>query len=174
MPSSLRRRQRALRTRHGRTPPPPRMLTAALARARALAATPTDMDAAMSALRRAKQQLHLTLAIADLARAWPLERVTGALTDFAESSRQAAFTTVAYAATRAGQLVMASPDGPNGPVPGATFIAMGKMGAGELNYSSDIDFSVFFDADLLAQNGAREPRVAAVRLVPSAGVKAGE
>jgi glutamate-ammonia-ligase adenylyltransferase len=42
-------------------------------------------------------------------------------------------------------------------------IAMGKMGAGELNYSSDIDFSVFFDAQKLARSNAREPRVAAVR-----------
>ena len=42
---------------------------------------------------------------------------------------------------------------------------MGKMGAGELNYSSDIDFSVFFDPEQLAAAGAREPRVAAVRLV---------
>src|SRR5262249_49796168 len=44
-------------------------------------------------------------------------------------------------------------------------IAMGKMGAGELNYSSDIDFSAFFDAEGLASANAREPRVTAVRLV---------
>ncbi len=50
-------------------------------------------------------------------------------------------------------------------MPGFALIAMGKMGAGELNYSSDIDFSVFFDSELLASANAREPRVAAVRLV---------
>ena len=32
------------------------------------------------------------------------------------------------------------------PVPGFALIAMGKMGAGELNYSSDIDLIVLYDA----------------------------
>jgi len=35
----------------------------------------------------------------------------------------------------------------NNPVPGLFIVAMGKHGAGELNYSSDIDFTVFYDPE---------------------------
>jgi len=36
------------------------------------------------------------------------------------------------------------------PVPGLFILAMGKYGAGELNYSSDIDFCVFYDPEIIA------------------------
>ncbi|HET6970773.1 MAG TPA: bifunctional [glutamine synthetase] adenylyltransferase/[glutamine synthetase]-adenylyl-L-tyrosine phosphorylase, partial [Phenylobacterium sp.] len=57
-------------------------------------------------------------------------------------------------------------DGAAGPVPGLFCIAMGKHGAFELNYSSDIDVSVFFDPDLLAPALAEgvETQAFAVRL----------
>ena len=41
----------------------------------------------MPRLRIAKDRVHLASAIADLSRAWPLERVTGAITDFADGNR---------------------------------------------------------------------------------------
>ena len=117
----------------------------------------------MRILRRAKDAVHLATAIADIARAWPLDRVTGAITAFADASLRAALALAACDRAAAGDLIVHS--GEDGPVPGFALIAMGKMGAGELNYSSDIDFSVFFDAQTLSVTEAREPRVAAVRLV---------
>jgi len=45
------------------------------------------------------------------------------------------------------------------PVPGLFVLAMGKYGAGELNYSSDIDFCVFYDPDIIVlPNMARAER----------------
>ncbi|MES1200399.1 MAG: bifunctional [glutamine synthetase] adenylyltransferase/[glutamine synthetase]-adenylyl-L-tyrosine phosphorylase [Pseudomonadota bacterium] len=139
-----------------------RLQADALATADAIAAEPPDMETGMAALRRAKQAVHLGVAIADLARAWPLDRVTGALTDFADASLRAALALAAREMARRGDI--APPEtGPHGPVTGFALIAMGKMGAHELNYSSDIDFSIFFDASVM--RSVREPRVAAVRLV---------
>jgi glutamate-ammonia-ligase adenylyltransferase len=144
---------------------PDRLLQSAVAAADAIAEAPPPIDEAMRVLRQAKDAVHLAAALADLARAWPLARVTGALTDFADASLRAAVALAANESAKRGDIVMASTKAANGPAPGIALIAMGKMGAGELNYSSDIDFSVFFDAERLAAAGAREPRVAAVRLV---------
>jgi glutamate-ammonia-ligase adenylyltransferase len=142
---------------------PERLLAQALADANAIAADPPAMEEAMPALRRAKDALHLAVAVADLARVWPLARVTGALTDFADASLRAALAVAAKERAASGDIVAGS--GAHGPVPGLALIAMGKMGAGELNYSSDIDVSVFFSPEALSVTQAREPRVAAVRLV---------
>jgi glutamate-ammonia-ligase adenylyltransferase len=119
----------------------------------------------MRTLRRAKDAVHLAAAMADLARAWPLHRVTRALTDFADAALRAALALAAKERAAAGDIIVSEAGGESGPAPGFALIAMGKMGAGELNYSSDIDFSVFFAPDLLSVTQAREPRVAAVRLV---------
>ncbi|MBI3437816.1 MAG: bifunctional [glutamine synthetase] adenylyltransferase/[glutamine synthetase]-adenylyl-L-tyrosine phosphorylase [Proteobacteria bacterium] len=140
---------------------PQRMVDAAIASADAIACDPPAIEEAMQRLRTAKDQVHLATAIADLSGAWALERVTGAITDFADAALRAAVSVAASELARRGEIVLAE----NLRVPGFALIAMGKMGARELNYSSDIDFSVFFDAELLTSAGAREPRVAAVRLV---------
>ncbi len=144
---------------------PARLLRDGLAAAESIAAAPPPLEEGMYKLRRAKDAVHLATAIADLARAWPLAQVTGALTDFADAALRASLALAASECARRGDLTLADFASDTGPVPGFTLIAMGKMGAGELNYSSDIDFSVFFDSDKLAAAGAREPRVAAVRLV---------
>ena len=69
---------------------PERLLREAIAQADTIAAEPPDIAAAMHQLRRAKDATHLATAIADLGQAWPLERVTGALTAFADASLRAA------------------------------------------------------------------------------------
>lgn len=144
---------------------PERLLAQAMATATEIAADPPSMEEGMQRLRRAKDAVHLATAMADLARAWPLHRITGALTDFADAALRAALALGAKERAARGELTPAAWDDANGPVPGFALIAMGKMGAGELNYSSDIDFSVFFDAEALRIANAQEPRVAAVRLV---------
>jgi [glutamine synthetase] adenylyltransferase / [glutamine synthetase]-adenylyl-L-tyrosine phosphorylase len=137
---------------------PERMLREALDVAANIAAAPPPMEDGMRALRRAKDSVHLAAALADLSRAWPLHKVTGALTDFADASLRAAVAMGARERSERGQVTLNE----EGSVPGFALVAMGKMGAGELNYSSDIDFSVFFDPQLFP---AQEPRVAALRLV---------
>lgn len=138
---------------------PARLLAHALAEAAFIAADPPAIDEAMQRLRRAKDAVHLAVAIADLARVWPLDRVTGAITEFADASLQAAVAVAVREARARGDLAQ------DAGALGFALIAMGKMGAHELNYSSDIDVSVFFDADLLPVGKGREARVVAVRMV---------
>ncbi|MET0181487.1 MAG: bifunctional [glutamine synthetase] adenylyltransferase/[glutamine synthetase]-adenylyl-L-tyrosine phosphorylase, partial [Caulobacterales bacterium] len=142
---------------------PQRLLDQAMTQAAAIAAEPPQLEEGMRLLRRAKDAVHLGLAMADLARAWPLEKITQSLSDFADASLQASLALASRQLIERGDLQISA--GARGPVPGMALIAMGKMGAGELNYSSDIDFSVFYDPDILPISERREPSVVAVRLV---------
>jgi [glutamine synthetase] adenylyltransferase / [glutamine synthetase]-adenylyl-L-tyrosine phosphorylase len=120
--------------------------------------------ALMSALRGAKRQAALSIALADIAGIWPLENVTGALSRFADQCvraavrfllRQAAAHT-ALAETPAEELESTT---------GLIVLAMGKYGALELNYSSDIDLIVFYDSDRFPFRKRGDPRAAAVDIV---------
>jgi glutamate-ammonia-ligase adenylyltransferase len=117
---------------------------------RTVAVADLTPDAAQASLRLLKQELHLLTALADLGGAWDLDQVTGALTRFADASVVAALTSAARGELESGRLIRLGV-GERGPVPGWFCIAMGKQGAFELNYSSDIDVSVFFDPDALAE-----------------------
>ncbi|WP_299692407.1 glutamine-synthetase adenylyltransferase [uncultured Tateyamaria sp.] len=90
-----------------------------------------------SALRQSKRRVALLTALADLGGAWPLEKVTGALTDLADMACDVALTAALEVQRKRGKL-------PAGDV-GLFVLAMGKMGAGELNYSSDVDLICLFD-----------------------------
>lgn len=96
------------------------------------------------ALRQGKRRIALLTALADLGGAWPLARVTGALTDFADAACQAALRAGLAQQIKRGKLpgkTAADLDD----AAGMCVLAMGKMGAGELNYSSDIDLICLFD-----------------------------
>ncbi|HEX3886294.1 MAG TPA: bifunctional [glutamine synthetase] adenylyltransferase/[glutamine synthetase]-adenylyl-L-tyrosine phosphorylase [Phenylobacterium sp.] len=131
--------------------------------ARSAAAAALDAETAPAALRRLKAELHLLTALCDLGGVWDLDQVTGALTRFADAAVVAALTVAARGELEAGRLTRLG-EGPEGPVPGWFCIAMGKQGAFELNYSSDIDVSVFFDPDRLPLAPGVEAQAFAVRL----------
>ena len=114
-------------------------------------------------LRELKAETHLLTALADLAGVWDLDAVTRALTLFADAALRVALAEAARGEIERGRLRPAA-GGEAGPVPGLFCIAMGKYGAFELNYSSDIDFSVFFDPDALPVAQGVEPQALAVRL----------
>ncbi|WP_067732295.1 glutamine-synthetase adenylyltransferase, partial [Novosphingobium naphthalenivorans] len=122
---------------------------AALAWARAAGAGAPDTGAA---LRREKAALSLALAIGDLAGAFPLLKVTGELSAFADRSLDAA---IAEGIRRRA---------PGSEPAGFLALALGKHGAGELNYSSDIDPILLFDPDLLPRRERDEPGEAAQRV----------
>jgi len=140
---------------------PQARLEAILGRTREAAAL--DLAAATIALRTLKAELHLLTALADLGGAWDLDAVTGALTRFADAAVASALTVAARGEVEAGRLTRLG-EGAHGPVPGWFCIAMGKQGAFELNYSSDIDVSVFFDPDTMPLAAGIEPQAFAVRL----------
>ncbi|MDO1558138.1 bifunctional [glutamine synthetase] adenylyltransferase/[glutamine synthetase]-adenylyl-L-tyrosine phosphorylase [Brevundimonas sp. 2R-24] len=106
-----------------------------------------DQEGAEGLLRRGKAGLHLLTALCDLGGVWSLDQVTGALTAYADAACQTAMAVIAAEAIARGKLK--PPDDPTVPIPGLFGLAMGKMGAGELNYSSDIDVSIFFDPETL-------------------------
>ena len=99
--------------------------------------------AAMAPLRRARDDVALLVALADLGGAWPFEPVVEALTRFADRAVDVALDVLLREAETAGRLLPG--DGPPGAGCGLAVLAMGKGGAGELNYSSDIDLVVFYD-----------------------------
>lgn len=95
-------------------------------------------------LRRCKRRIALVTGLADLAGAWDLARVTGTLTRFANASVDASIKALVGAEIARGKL----PGMGEGDIAGAAgmfALAMGKQGAGELNYSSDIDLICLFD-----------------------------
>jgi glutamate-ammonia-ligase adenylyltransferase len=97
-----------------------------------------------AALRRARRQVALTVALADIGGAWGLDRVTGALSFFAEAALRLAVDHLLLAAAARRELTLASLAEP-GPGSGFIVLGMGKLGARELNYSSDIDLVLIYD-----------------------------
>ncbi len=126
-------------------------LDCALAETVAAGALQGPLDAPMKAMRRAKEAAHLVIAAADLAGLWPLDDVVERLTRLADASVASALelaTRAAWASSKLGE------QKDSGDLPGLFLLAMGKMGARELNYSSDIDLIVLFDLDVLPVEGS--------------------
>jgi len=99
-------------------------------------------------LRIAKRRIALTIALADIWHVWDLERVTGALSEFARRAiSHAARHAIAEAAAAGAFRLANTDDAERGS--GYVILAMGKLGAGELNYSSDIDLITLFDRDII-------------------------
>nr|RDS96517.1 glutamine-synthetase adenylyltransferase [Cereibacter sphaeroides f. sp. denitrificans] len=95
-------------------------------------------------LRIAKRRTALLTALADLGGVWPLEAVTSALTRLADRATDLALKRLVADEIRRGKLPGATPEDAE-TAGGMVALAMGKMGAGELNYSSDIDLVCLFD-----------------------------
>ncbi len=108
----------------------------------------TDETQLMRALRIAKRRLALTAALADIAGQWTLYQVTEALSDFADASADAAAGFVIRRAAERGAFKLKHPDDPQRGS-GFIVIGMGKLGARELNYSSDIDLICLYDTDVI-------------------------
>jgi glutamate-ammonia-ligase adenylyltransferase len=117
----------------------------------------------MRELRIAKRRAHLTIAIADIVRAWPLKRITRALSDFADAAVAAAAACLLREAANVGELELPQPGNPVGES-GLVILGLGKLGARELNYSSDIDLIVLFDLDRVRYRGRKTARECFVKL----------
>ena len=119
-------------------------------------------DSLAGALRTAKRRTALLLGLADLAGVWPLEEITGRLTEFADLACDLALKAALGAEIRRGKLPgMTEADIATGA--GMVVFAMGKMGANELNYSSDIDLICLFDETRYTRDEFHEARASLVR-----------
>lgn len=103
------------------------------------------------ALRRERLALAAALAVGDLAGAFPLAQVVEELTGFADRALDRAIRTAI-----AERCDAQSADG-------FIALALGKQGAGELNYSSDIDPILLFDRETLPRRASDDPGEAAQR-----------
>ncbi len=116
----------------------------------ALARAADPEQPAASRLRRARGDVALIIALADLAGLWPLETVTGALSRFADCAIHIAIGEA-----------LAERDAPNR---GMVALALGKLGSHELNYSSDVDLIILHDPDVIPVRSHEDPAEAAVRI----------
>jgi glutamate-ammonia-ligase adenylyltransferase len=111
-----------------------------------LAAPARSTSELMTRLRVAKRRAALAIGLADMCGRWDLERVTSALSDFADAALSAAVTHL-YPA-QSGYIVL----------------GLGKLGGRELNYSSDIDLIVLYDPERIVEAAREDPSTFFVRL----------
>ncbi|MEM8702132.1 MAG: bifunctional [glutamine synthetase] adenylyltransferase/[glutamine synthetase]-adenylyl-L-tyrosine phosphorylase [Pseudomonadota bacterium] len=122
-----------------------------------------DEASIMRQLRRLKQDLALTLGLADIGGAIELDQVTRALAGFADAALNAGIRFCLDDLARRNKF---APCDSNAPETGSGLIvlAMGKHGANELNYSSDIDLIVLYDPEKTPMTGGAEAPVEFVRM----------
>jgi glutamate-ammonia-ligase adenylyltransferase len=131
--------------------PLPPQLEAAVVEARAAfragpdGMLPTESEV-MARLRRAKRKLAFLTALADLARIFTARDTTAWLTAIADASVAAAIDHLLLTGHETGKLTLKDRDKP-AEGSGLIVLGMGKHGARELNYSSDIDLVIFYDPD---------------------------
>ena len=115
-----------------------------------------DLATAKKALRDYKNAVALLTALADLGGVWPVMTVTRVFSQAADAAVSAAVRFLFRAAVAKGVWLSGDLETPDLETPdletpdqdsGYFVLAMGKHGAFELNYSSDIDLIVFFDRD---------------------------
>ncbi|MEE9388357.1 MAG: bifunctional [glutamine synthetase] adenylyltransferase/[glutamine synthetase]-adenylyl-L-tyrosine phosphorylase [Paracoccaceae bacterium] len=120
-------------------------------------------NALVTGLRQAKGKVALLTGLADLAGVWDLGQVTTALTDFADLAVDRGVQTLVAAEIDRGKLPgMGENDKKT--AAGMTVLAMGKMGAHELNYSSDIDLICLFDETRFEPDDYAEARKTFIRV----------
>ncbi len=115
------------------------------------AAKRVDESDAATALRRERLGLAVVLAIGDLAGAFDLDKVMRELSTFADRALDSALNAA---------MLRRVPDAEQA---GMIGLALGKHGAGELNYSSDIDPILLYDPATLPRRERDEPGEAAQR-----------
>ena len=113
-------------------------------------------------LRRAKRRVALLTALCDLAGVWSLEQVTLALSRLADKATHAAIKCHVGQEIRR-QKIPGLTQEDVAECGGMVALAMGKHGANELNYSSDIDLICLFDETRFDRGDQMDARAAFIR-----------
>ena len=119
-------------------------------------------DRMMSGLRHAKRRAALLIGIADITEAWPLEKVMAALSDFADRALALATRHMIRDLAARGVFELRNSDDPERDS-GYVVLALGKLGARELNYSSDVDLIVLFDPEKIETDSPEKIQAELVR-----------
>jgi glutamate-ammonia-ligase adenylyltransferase len=142
---------------------PEQSLADCLAQLMAICDEASSEAAIMRALRRAKQETALLIALADLGGVWDIVEVTQALSQAADVFIGCALRFVLREIHDAGRMKLEDRSKPETGC-GLVVLALGKLGANELNYSSDVDLVVLFDPACPALAEKVEPAPLFVRL----------
>jgi [glutamine synthetase] adenylyltransferase / [glutamine synthetase]-adenylyl-L-tyrosine phosphorylase len=105
----------------------------------------------MRTLRQIKRRAALIIGLADILGHWGVASVTDALTSLAEQAVGRAIDVLLQRAINRGDLTIAPTERPS-EASGFIILGMGKLGARELNYSSDIDLILLYDDDRLTSS----------------------
>ena len=109
----------------------------------------TSQTECMMFLRLQKKRSVLIIALCDIMGHYPVYDITQMLSQIADSFITVAFENACYEWVKRGKL---PPEACNIHENSGFFVcAMGKLGAFELNFSSDVDICVFFDNDALTK-----------------------
>ena len=133
----------------------------------------------MRLLRRTRNAIALHIALMDCGGVWGLEQVVQTLTQTADCAVQVALDIALEAEVKAGRLKEHPSPALSNPLfrkgrgelqsksatSGITIVAMGKHGAGELNYSSDIDLIALFDPSQMPVAQGQEPQLIAIKII---------
>ena len=122
-----------------------------------------DFAEASHLLRVFKGDIALLVALCDIGRVWGCEEVTRSLTVAADQAVKSAINFLLREGTNQGKLCPVEPKSPS-IQSGLIVLAMGKHGAFELNYSSDIDLVIFYDRETAPLADGVEPSTFFVRL----------
>ncbi len=125
---------------------PDKCFEATLAEARKQLGRPVETLALMKGLRQMKKRASLAIALADISCLWDVPQVTAAISRTAETALDLACRHLLREAARRDGLVLADKAAPE-KGSGLVVLGMGKLGAGELNYSSDVDLIVLYDTE---------------------------
>jgi glutamate-ammonia-ligase adenylyltransferase len=142
---------------------PEALLKNALADLKSKAAGLTVQAELMKSLRIWRRRVAFAIAFADICGLWDVTGVTRALSDFADAAVDAALASTLRQAAARGELVLADEAEPARAC-GIAILGMGKLGARELNYSSDIDLIVIFDPERVDYRHSRGVQQGLVRL----------
>ncbi|MBV1886294.1 MAG: bifunctional [glutamine synthetase] adenylyltransferase/[glutamine synthetase]-adenylyl-L-tyrosine phosphorylase [Parvibaculaceae bacterium] len=134
----------------------------------------------MRVLRQAKAEAAFLIALADISSVWTVVQVTETLSDFADTALSVSVEWLLREAYRAGRIDSSMlPDALDevladqsrrlvlSPMSGLVVLGMGKYGAFELNYSSDIDIVIFYDQEKLPLGADLYPSDFFVKLTKS-------
>ncbi len=123
----------------------------------------TNQADLMKSLRLLRRRAAFGIAFADICGLWDVTEVTRALSDFADSAIDAALASFLRQAAARGELALKNDAEPTQGC-GIAILGMGKLGAQELNYSSDVDLIVIFDPERVDYLHSRGVQQGLVRL----------
>lgn len=114
--------------------------------ARTRASTDADGDGSLRASMLAEKQAQQRQYIAEDGAQAPVAQLGRDWSAYADASLDSALAAAWRSTRQAATHVPADLD-PAAPVPGLFILGLGKLGGGDLNFSSDVDLVAFYDAD---------------------------